>query len=178
MNPASTHQPVLLEIIRRTKGPILELGAGDYSTRQIHNTAKGREILTIDHDIQWLNRYKYLKNKKHKFKLISNNNIKNFYLKDKKHWSVVLVDNIHWDFRVPAIMRYKDTSDYLVVHDSQFAAESRNWGKIVEGVRDFSDTFKYWIEFSTGEGPSTVLGSNRYKLDFEVKDMIILNRNK
>jgi hypothetical protein len=75
-------------------------------------------------------------------------------------------------------MRYKDNSDYLVIHDSQFAAESGNWGKIIEGGSDFSDTFKYWVEFSAGDGPTTVLGSNKFEIDFVVKDMIILNRNK
>jgi hypothetical protein len=179
MNPVSTHQLVLLYIINKTNGTILELGAGDCSTRQIHEIAKGRKILTIDHDSSWIKRYYDIKTKLHKFRLISNEKIKDFYLKDNEHWSVVLVDNIHWDIRVPAIMRYKDTSDYLVVHDAQFSVETGNWGNYVDGNRDFSDTFKYWIEFSAGEGPTTVLGSNKFDLEnIEIEGMIILNRNK
>lgn len=190
MNLAETHQPILLDIIRRTDGPILELGAGDYSTRQIHEVAGQRKILTIDHDRIWLRKYSHLKTYFHKFILVNNKDIKGYYLKDNDHWSVVFIDNIHWDFRVPAIMRYKDTADYLVIHDTQFAANTGNWGKEIRpviwndwGERDFSDTFKYWIEFMPAnwiaDYPTTVLGSNKHDLgDIEVKDMIIINRNK
>lgn len=190
MNPAATHQPVLFEMIRRTQGGILELGAGDYSTRQIHEVAKGRKILTTDNDPVWLNRYSDIATDTHKFLLLNSKAIKQFYIDDTENWSVVFVDNDTWLNRVPAIMKYRNTAEYVIVHDAQRGVNEGYWGKIVRpmaessfGERDFSDIFKYWIEFLPVnwrmDYPTTVLGSNKHNLkDIQIDGMIILSRNK
>lgn len=190
MDPVGTHQPILTEAIRRSSGPILELGSGDYSTWLIHELAGERRILTIDDNPEWLNKYTGLKNDLHEFRLISNEDILDFYLSDDTHWSVVLVDNITWDIRLPAIKKYKHTSDYLVIHDAQYPASIGKLGKVIvpptdtdPGIRDFGKSFRYWIEFVPDKWinthPTTLLASNRINLqDFEVRGMRILSRNK
>ena len=50
-----SHQKVLLYMAAISKGPILELGSGDFSTAQLHEL--GRKLTTYDNNQEWLNKY-------------------------------------------------------------------------------------------------------------------------
>jgi hypothetical protein len=176
-----SHQQVLLEAIRRSGNkPILELGAGDYSTPLIHEAAKGRYIVTTDHSKMWLSRYWKLECKSHAFLLMDDDEVQEYYKRDTTNWGVVFVDSITWDVRVPAIQKYKDTSDYLVIHDTGYSAQIGVFGKLINGIRDFSDWFKYWVEYlpinNIPEDPPTVLGSNFFLIEpKEIEGMVVIN---
>ena len=147
MEPEGTHQIVLKEYISRTTKPILELGSGDNSTRQIHEWCKNK-ILTIDDNEVWLNKYLDLKDDRHDFKMLDN-------YKDRK-WGLVFVDLINWELRKAAILKYKD-ADYVVIHDSE-----RMFGDVFTR-KEFSELFKYWKEF-TELYPNTVAASNKFEI--------------
>jgi len=161
MIPEASHQPILFEVIKNTKGSILELGAGESSTRQIHKLAKGREILTIDDNQEWAFMYSGLK-ENHRFIYLKPSELYNYFKDDKNNWSVVLVDLSTSDERMIAIQNYSITSDYVIVHDSQ----SLN-------VAQF---FKYWRQFSIkdhSDYPQTLLGSNYNDVSrFNIKGVI------
>ena len=74
-NGFATHQPVLEKIISLVDGPILELGCGEGSTELIHHYSveKKIQVLTIESDKQWMERYTYLQNENHEF--IANENL-------------------------------------------------------------------------------------------------------
>ena len=179
-----SHLSVLLEAIKRTDKPILELGAGDGSTRQIHNATKGF-ITTIEDSKAWLNRFLDLQSARHRLLLLSEKEmIEKFFANDTTAWGLVFVDSATWVGRASAINKYKDTADYLVIHDTDYSVQTGVFGKTTEsGKSDFSDTFKQWIEFiptqkSALGQPPTVVGSNVRDLkDFTVQDMQIIGTN-
>jgi len=78
----STHLPVLVAVVAKTQGPVLELGCGHYSTRVLHalcgaqgrsgasseppREAQGRQLLTLDTNPGWLARFKDLESPIHR----------------------------------------------------------------------------------------------------------------
>lgn len=157
MTPDATHQPLLFEMIKRTDKPILELGAGESSTRQIHELAKDRLIVTLDDSIEWLKQYKDLASNHHYFWLVNKEVVEGvlWYEYDETNYGVVLVDLSTWELRNKAIKHYKKTSDYIIVHDSENPL--------------FINEFKYSKEFIIVPGmPHVTLGSDFYTIDLKL----------
>lgn len=195
INGWGSHQLVLLDVLKRVNKPVLELGIGNYSTKQIHDSLIDRniEILSLECDADWVRKFLYLKNEKHRFHYYTEENIKDFYQNDNREWGLVFIDNSTWDARVAAIKKYKDVADYIIVHDCDALSTGGWMGRTIamldnkhkkKGLRDFSDIFRYWIEFFIddwpGDHPPTLLGSNKIDLgDIRgIKGMTICNRNK
>jgi hypothetical protein len=179
-----SHQQILLEAIKRSGNkPILELGAGDYSTRQIHEWGKGRSILTIETNQKWAERYKDLRSEEHLIEVLRWYEQNLFFKTDTTQWGVVFIDSITWEDRLPAIKKYKDTADYLVIHDTGYSAQVGVFGKVIDGRRDFSEWFKYWVEYlplpNIPEDPPTVLGSNLIPIKpKQIEKTVIVNYSK
>ena len=192
MDNYGSHRLVLAEVLKRTTKPILELGAGDFSTPLIHIETKSKKIVTIDDSKMWLSKFWRLETDWHKFMVLDEEETMEFYKKDNVKWGLVFIDNSTWELRFAAIMKYKDIADYIILHDCNYYPDNNIFGATTEkinvkfrrkGVRDYSDVFKYWIEFFMHgyrmESPPTLLGSNTICLDdFRVDKMEIANRNK
>ena len=148
-----THQKVLREFILKTDKPILELGAGDSSTRQIHEWTENY-ILTVDDNETWLNKYADLKCDRHDFRLLYQ-----YPDYDDYKWGLVFVDLSTQELRKKAIIEYKD-ADYLVIHDGNYMFRDSFTRE------EFSSLFKYWKEYDE-LFPTTVVASNRYEIDKE-----------
>ena len=190
-----THQAVLLDTLGRTDKPVLELGCGLWSTVQVHDALKNRgiRILTIDANKEWLNKYIHLKTELHDLRCVSDSDMPAFYALDDVEWGLVFIDNSTWAARKLAIDKYKDVADYIVIHDCDaILKKDHTYGGIITpinraksdpGIRDYSKTFKYWIEFFIEEWeqrhPPVLLANNKINLDNieEVYGMIISNRN-
>jgi hypothetical protein len=153
MNPIATHQPILFEAVRQTKGAILELGAGDSSTRQLQGITS-RYILTIDDQIQWIEKYKDLICGRHKFLYVPTDETEEYYKTMSDQWGLVFIDSSTWDMRIAAMKVFKDKGEIFVIHDG-------NYGKDY-GV-NFGEYFKYWVEYQQIgiEIPTTMLTSNK-----------------
>ena len=194
MNAIESHKSVLAVALKRVSRSVLELGAGDCSTPLIHSTLEGRnvKVLTVDDDHTWLSKYEHLKTEFHDFKCISHADIQKFYDNDNEPWELVFVDSGSWEARAAAIKKYREIADYLVIHDCNYLPENGIFGKILEpmhqktrriGKRDYSDVFKYWIEFSnwasrTELNPFTLIASNKINLrNFKVRRMTISGRS-
>lgn len=182
-NEFATHQPVLHELLKRTAGPVLELGCGAGSTPLIHQFAPGRKIVTVDNDPTWLiplkNQYE---NQDHQFLLVAD---WKEALQDPRlqgPWDVVFVDQNPWEARHESLLKFKDTAQFLLLHDSDYFPLNHIFGTlkkniisfIDEGERDYGDIFKYWKEFFpkkpwlAATGPPTLVGSNKNPCDFNV----------
>jgi hypothetical protein len=148
MTDEATHQPILFELIRQTKGAILELGAGYSSTEQIHAMSPGRKILTVDDHQEWLDNFKHLETDNHKFALLTDNLFALHWIL----WDVVLVDLSTWDQRLWAIEQLRFYAGYMIIHDAQ--------------DKDLKRYFKYAREYRVDDFPmpTTLLGSNKYDL--------------
>ena len=192
MDNYGSHRLVLAEVLKRTTKPILELGAGDFSTPLIHIETKSKKIVTIDDSKMWLSKFWRLETDWHKLMVLDEEETMEFYKKDNVKWGLVFIDNSTWELRFAAIMKYKDIADYIILHDCNYYPDNNIFGTTIEkinvkfrrkGIRDYSDVFKYWIEFFMHghrmESPPTLLGSNKICLDdIAVDKMEIANRNK
>lgn len=72
MDLYGTHQRLLVKHLMRTTGPVVELGAGYYSTPILHEItqAQGRHLTTVDNNAEWLNRFNEFENEGHALQLI------------------------------------------------------------------------------------------------------------
>ena len=146
----ATHQIVLKEYISRTTKPILELGSGDSSTRQIHEWTENY-ILTVDDNETWINKYLDLKCDRHDFAMLGEY--------EDKEWGLVFVDLSTQELRKEAVIKYKDV-DYLVIHDGNYMFRDSFTRE------EFSALFKYWKEYDE-LFPTTVVASNKYEIGKE-----------
>ena len=117
----STHLPVLLECMKRTegtKGDVLELGPGVFSTPILHWLCReqGRRLVTIEQDPLWMSFCnKYYRRGNHRFQLVDNYD----QAKIEQPWDVVLVDHSPAPRRAIEIKRLANLAKYIVVHDAE-----------------------------------------------------------
>ena len=160
MKDEATHQPILIEAIRQTKGAIIELGLGYSSTVLIHTIAGDRLVCSIDDNIEWVDKFRYLETDTHQFGVFS----ENIFEEIGKQFSVALIDLSTWDQRMFAIEKLRHFVDYVIIHDAQ----DRGLGRF----------FKYWREYRTNDFPmpTTMLASNKLSLDdIHVEGATIIN---
>jgi len=72
MDLYGTHQRLLVKWMMRTAGPVIELGAGNYSTPILHEiaAAQGRTLATVDNNPDWLNKFKAYESSWHSLTLL------------------------------------------------------------------------------------------------------------
>ena len=112
------HLPVLLEAVRRTAGPVLELGAGEASTPALHRICEdaGRLLVTVDNQAPWLDRFAPLASDGHRFELLADPATTAWL---DREWSVVFVDHAPGETRGKAIDLARDAAEIICVHDSE-----------------------------------------------------------
>jgi hypothetical protein len=121
INDYATHCRVLASALVQSDGPILELGAGTYSTPLIHHLAGRRPILTVDHNPAWLAKFAPLASSSHTLCVCPQDGDglpewnKLPYALD---WSVALVDQSPACARVCSIAALADHCQWIVVHDT------------------------------------------------------------
>jgi len=134
-----THMVPLMTVIAHTKGPILELGCGDYSTPLMHALCSStkRYILSTETDSPWLNLFLYLQTPWHEFvHVTSYDEWKN--VGNEKFWSVVLVDHKPIEQRIKDIQRLRPCTEIFVVHDTEAD---------IYGYEPIFATFKYRYDY-------------------------------
>ncbi len=107
----STFLPVLMEVMNRTNGDVLELGPGVFSTPVLHWMCKkmNRRLLTIESDEKWFSfcRKYYQSNHRqpirHRFVFVKNRDDADREI--NKEWDVVLVDHSPSERRVVEIRK-------------------------------------------------------------------------
>lgn len=159
----STFLPVLMEVMNRTEGDVLELGPGVFSTPVLHWMCETRErnLLSIENNKMWFKFCKeYFETKHHKFMLIKNwDDCKDAI---SKKWDVALVDHSPSERRIEEIKLLAENVKYIVVHDSDpWKDHKYHYSKIYS-------LFKYKYVFDEVVH-NTVLLSNLVDLkDFDV----------
>lgn len=154
-----SHLPVLMEVMNRTYGDVLELGPGVFSTPVLHwmcETRK-RNLLTIETDKKWL-RFcqQYYRTEHHKFLYFENWDL----CKDaiNKEWDVAFIDHSPSERRVVEISQLANKAKYIVAHDSD------PWKDHQYHYSTIYPLFKYRFNFDKADH-NTVLLSNFVNLD-------------
>ena len=113
-----THRPVLLTAIRETSGPVLELGVGMSSTRQLHDLCRGlgRHLVSVEDNKEWFAKFQHLHDDCHELMLVAS------YAQapiERQHWGVIFID--HWPGRKRQVevQRAAAWAEVVVVHDTE-----------------------------------------------------------
>ena len=137
MDGYSTHLPMLLRAVSLTKGPVLEIGCGSYSTLVLHEACRGRRLVSVETDKAWFSNFKRLASPGHE--MLAGDSYEEFDgLIRGTEWDVVLVDH------APAARRGVDMAKLhharlVVVHDAEQPAM---YGLDLPGSR-FERSFLY-----------------------------------
>ncbi len=161
----STHLPVLMEVMKRTTGDVLELGPGVFSTPVLHWLCREqkRTLLTIESDEGWLNFcMKYYRTPLHKFLLTKDwGDIKEVI---SKNWDVALVDLTPDSQRPEVVKILANKAKYIVIHDADDIKEKHYHYSTIYPL------FKYRYNFTEVEPATTVLSNFIDLKDFSIYD--------
>ena len=155
--PYATHIAPLVTAILATTGPVLELGAGDFSTPIMHALcrAQSRYLLTADTSMSWLDLFSDLDTPNHDFKYVpvyehgGEENPKAEMWDEiggNREWGVVFVDHRPGQRRIVDILRLKHTAQIIVVHDT----EEQSYGyKTALSLFLYSYTYRRYSTWTT-----------------------------
>lgn len=155
----STFLPMLLEAMNRTKGDVLELGAGVFSTPVLHWICEKqkRNLVTIENDRGWFKfTRQYFQTDHHQFSYVSDWDDASQLI--NKGWDVVLVDHSPYERRVVEIKLLANLAKYIVIHDSD------PWKERDHHYSTIYPLFKYRFDFTLVDHNTTVL-SNFFPVD-------------
>lgn len=141
-----THMHPLIMAALASKGLMVELGAGEYSTPILHELSRffKRTLITYENDREWLMRFTTFRNNYHQLFLIED------WDKVEPHeCGLVLIDHAPAERRMVDIKRYADKAQILVVHDTE---KTKFYGY------DFSG-FKYRFLYERMEKTTTLLSN-------------------
>jgi hypothetical protein len=146
----SSHLPILLKILDRTEGKVLELGVG-MSTPIIQTVCrlKKRQIVSYESYRAWFNFFKKYNTDFHQIKRVLNWDDADI---DNDFWDVVLVDHAPDRRRPEEVKRLSQKANYIILHDADII------GKLYENSGIY-DLFKYRYDY-TDCFPNTVILSN------------------
>ena len=146
----TTHMPLLMRIVNLTNKPILELGAGLFSTPLLHWMCQEKNIklVTYENIEEYLNFSKSFQSRNHSVRLIKDWN----EVKAKRDWGVVFID--HDGDRAKSAIEFKD-ADYVILHDSE---SEKHYG-----YEKVWSHFKYRYDWTVVKPWTTVL-SNKHDI--------------
>lgn len=144
----STHLPYLLEAVKRTTGPVLELGAGEAgSTPALHKLCiGGRLLVTVDSNVDYIDKFAHFVGDTHVFEHNPDPTQTEWLAKDD--WSVVFIDHSPGETRKGAIERARGRAEYIIVHDTE------DLGYDLEGLLS---SFKFRKDFRYARPWTTVV---------------------
>jgi len=147
----ASHLPILSRVVDISSGPILELGIG-YSTLLFHVMCKQtkRPVYSFENDEKWYRKYEDYRTDWHH---VVYTNDWNAIEVPKIHWGIVFIDHRPGKDRHKQALRYMDTANFVIVHDSE--PESDKW----YGYSYIYKYFKYVYHYNKALPNTTVLSN-------------------
>lgn len=110
----SSHLPVLAACVAATKGAVVEIGAGIYSTPVLHGMclAAGRGLVTVENQVEWREFLAGYLRPGHAI-------VEQLGVLARGRWSVAFIDSDDFAEREAAIRAMAETAELIVVHDTQ-----------------------------------------------------------
>ena len=141
--------PMLIKAVQASEGPILEIGSGLFSTPLLHWLCheKGRRLITYENNEDYFKFAKGFQSKNHRIRLVKDWE----EIENKKRWGVILIDHEPAEQRRADILKFKDSADYIVIHDTE--RESRY------GLKDVWPHFKYRRDWKACKPWTTVVSN-------------------
>lgn len=146
----STHFPMLIKTVQATKGTVVEVGSGVFSTPLLHWLCfdTGRPLITAERYEHYLEFAKKFETKNHKI-------VREVDELPDEHFSVVFIDHSPKKPRTRGddALLFKDKADYIVLHDGGENAHKKY------GYHKIYPYFKYRHDW-TGDKVNTTVLSN------------------
>lgn len=144
----STHLAPLARCIVSTSGPVLELGAGLYSTPLLHALCLDRFLLSLESQMRIVQYLHPFLSPRHLIKHVADWDAVTEIEDDR--WSVVLVDHEPAERRAIELRRLSHKIEFIVVHDAEIG---------IYGLKHVLSGFRYVRAWRTLE-PCTVIVSD------------------
>ena len=151
----TTHMPMLIKAVQLTKGPVMELGSGLFSTPLLHWLCKkdSRKLVTYENMLEYYPFARQFRSRNHHVRLIDSWD----KIDVETHWSVVMIDHKPAERRAIDAIRLRDKADYIVLHDTE---------RSVYGYDKIWPHFKYIYHWKSCK-PWTTVVSNFKNLNEE-----------
>lgn len=149
----SSHLPILIKILQISQGPVLELGAGVFSTPILHwlcLEAK-RPLVSYENIKEHFEMNKVFQTDMHKILFV--NDWDEAKIEDT-HWGLVFVDHEPNQRRSVEVARLAKTADYIVVHDTEPDHDYR-----YDFINKAFPLFKYRYNYKRRRPYTTVLSN-------------------
>ena len=145
-----SHIPILVKILERTDGKVLDLGMG-ISTFIIHAMAKQtkRKVVSYETYPSWYREYTSYQTDWHDIRLVNDWDKADI---DNDFWDVALVDHHPAKRRQEEVRRLANNCNYILLHDSDIFSWHYKGTKIY-------DLFKYKYNYDKCS-PNTMVLSN------------------
>ena len=150
----TTYMGVLIKVLITSRGDVLELGAGPISTPLLHWVCKdmNRSLTSFENDLEFFNLARQYQSNIHRIRFVTNWN----EVDTKTHRGLVFIDHAPPIRRSIDTIRFKDSADYIVIHDTDQEKhygfdkvwphfkyiytwkESRPWVSVVSNFKDLS----------------------------------------
>ena len=113
----TTHMGVLAKVISISKGDVVELGAGPFSTPLLHWLCKdmNRRLISYENDPEYYNYARQFRSRLHRIILVKDWDEVDF----KAHRGVVFIDHNPFSRRATDTIKFKSSADYVVIHDTE-----------------------------------------------------------
>ena len=125
-----THIAPLLTAVLNTKGPVFEMGCGDFSTPLLHELCKNQNkyLLSTDTSNDWLSLFLDMQSANHEFKYVpvyeddfeKNPKPELWDSIGNQQWGVVFIDHRPGERRRIDIARFANKAEIIVVHDTEY----------------------------------------------------------
>lgn len=154
-----SHFPPLMACLAATKGPVLEVGMGNFSTPVLHSyclaypyhpVTSYRDLVSVEENSDWFHQFSDLMGHRHRI-LHSEYGVLE-KLSRQTFWSVVFIDEWPEERRAGDALLFKDSAEYIVIHDVQSEG-------VMGNLRPLLHNWKYQKTY-TRYLPATIVLSN------------------
>lgn len=112
----TTYMGVLIKVVLMSEGDVIELGAGPASTPLLHWLCKdmNRKLISYEIDPEYYEYARQYQSNLHRIRFVTNWD----EVDTKTHRGLVFIDHNPFNRRGPDTIRFKDSADYIVMHDT------------------------------------------------------------
>lgn len=116
-------KPALAACLTATKGSVLEIGVGHYSTHWLHDVCQAAErtLVSCEEDKEWYEAVEGLRDVGHY--IYNDSYDKLLPERTRQQWSVVFMDHSPGPRRGQDLLLFLPIADYVVIHDYHLAIE-------------------------------------------------------
>lgn len=150
----TTHISMLMKVLSISKGDVVECGGGIFSTPLLHWMCKamGRKLISYEQDPAFYQFERQFQSNTHVVRFVENWDD----IDTKTHRGMVFIDHHPAPRRMVELERFKDSADFIVVHDTE--RDDRDYNR-----EEVFDLFKYRYDWKDCR-PWTSVFSNKKDL--------------